>query len=325
MEEKRRLLAAEGSISEQRKKQLKDLEDLIVKKQVEAATTAQQAAKAQDHAKAVAEETLRLQDAVKNTEALTAVKRTQAQTNLMGLETQLKLAQSSEDLARVMGNEAGVRAAKIAQMEIEIKITKAKAEVQEIEARGAIAVAQAKREELKATNQLTPLKEAELNASIKLAEAKIAESKAMGKSTEATEELLRRIKNGTVDFEKFGNTGAGAFGQIATGAATANAAMQQQQDHLDLMMTKYQQSYQYSERAIELLEKQAAATEKLAEAERKRLNIDKEGFSLNTAGQRVEVAVQTPESIRRALVKQGVDEAQAEGQGPPTHSPVSGA
>lgn len=312
LEEKRRLLAAEGPISDQRQKQLKELEDLIVKKQVEAATTAQQAAKAQDHAKAVSEETLRLQDAVKNTEALTAVKRTQAQTNLMGLETQLKLAQSSEDLARIIGNETGVSAAKITQMEIEIKITKAKAEVQEIEARGSIAVAQAKLEELKASNQLTPLKKAELNASIKLAEAKIAEAQAMGKSTEATEELLRRIKNGTVDFEKFGNTGAGAFGQIATGAATANAAMQQQQDHLDLMMTKYQQSYQYSERAIELLEKQAAATEKLAEAERKRLNVDKEGFSLNTAGQRIEAVVQTPESIRRQLIERGVDEAQAE-------------
>ena len=311
LEEKRRLLAAEGPISEQRQKQLKELEDLIVKKQVEAATTAQQAAKAQDHAKSVSEANTALRKAVADTEALTAVKRTEAQTNIMGLETQLKLAQSAENLARVMGDEAGVRKAKIAQMEIEIQLTKAKAEVQRIEAEGAIAVAQAKRAELEATNQLTPLKAAEIDASIKLAQAKIAEAQAIGASTGAAEKMLERIKNGTVDFEKFGNAGAGAFGQIAAGAATANAALQQQQDHLDLMMTKYQQSYQYSERQIELLNKQAEATEKLAEAERKRLNIDKEGFSLNTAGQRVEIAVQTAESIRRQLVESGVGEAQA--------------
>jgi hypothetical protein len=55
---------------------------------------------------------------------------------------------------------------------------------------------------------------------------------------------------------------------------------------MDRILMKYTMTADYTERQIALLEREAAAAERAAEAYRKKWNMDKEGYSLNTAGER---------------------------------------
>lgn len=305
---KQALLNQAGPLSDAKKKEIKDLGDLVAKKQVEAATTAQQAAAADEHARAVSMERTALQLATAAAQQSLEIKKVEANASLLGLETQLKLAQSSEDLARVMGNESGVRKAKIQQMEIEIQITKAKADVQEVEARGTIAVARAKIDELMATNQLTPLKAAELNASIKLAEAKIAEAKAIGQSTAASEKLLEGLKNGTKGFDDIGRSSKNAATQIMGFGVAAASGMDQFAASIDRAMTGMQRLEAQREaahkREIERQKAEDAAWDK-------RLGRDAEKFSLGPNGQRVSASVETVDSVLQKLMQMGVSQDKA--------------
>ncbi len=78
-----------------------------------------------------------------------------------------------------------------------------------------------------------------------------------------------------------------ATGRMARGWHASREAIEAQQDAMDKLMMKYTMSAKYTERQIALLEREAAAAEKAAEAYRKKWNMDKEGYSLNTAGERV--------------------------------------
>ena len=134
----------------------------------------------------------------------------QAESTLVLLEGQKQMAATSEQVARLMGNEEAARHFKIEQLQIEIKITLAKADAQRAEAEGSIAVARATMEELQAKDQLTTVKRAELEASIKVAEAKIRESAAIRDSARSTEMAISNMRN-------FGNE-AGAAGDKSKGA-----------------------------------------------------------------------------------------------------------
>lgn len=59
------------------------------------------------------------------------------------------------------------------------------------------------------------------------------------------------------------------------------------------------------------IERVNAATEKAIKLENKRLNRDKEGFSLNTAGQRVNMLIQSQRSVFEQAKSQGLSEADA--------------
>lgn len=74
---------------------------------------------------------------------------------------------------------------------------------------------------------------------------------------------------------------------VASGWQMSKEALEAQQEAMDKLLMKYTLSADYTERQIKLLEREAAAAEKAAEAYRKKWNVDKEGYSLNTAGERV--------------------------------------
>ena len=76
-------------------------------------------------------------------------------------------------------------------------------------------------------------------------------------------------------------------------------------------MMKYTMSADYSERQIALLEREAAAAERAAEAKRKYWNVDKEGFTLNTAGQRAEQTIQSRRSVFEQAKSAGLTEEEA--------------
>jgi len=117
--------------------------------------------------------------------------------------------------------------------------------------------------------------------------------------------------------------GAGAAYRLSEVVKLTAAQVQANADAVDRLNMKYMQSSQYSERQIQLLDAQVSAQERLnavtqraIDLENKRRNVDNEGFSLNTAGQRVTAGVQTEESLFNALKAQGVDEATARQKAP---------
>lgn len=74
--------------------------------------------------------------------------------------------------------------------------------------------------------------------------------------------------------------------RMARGWHMNREAIEAQKDAMAEMLMQYTMSADYTERQIALLEREAAAAEKAAEAYRKKWNMDKEGYSLNTAGER---------------------------------------
>ncbi|MCM2319057.1 MAG: tape measure protein [Pseudomonas sp.] len=136
-------------------------------------------------------------DQVEAFEAARIAKLGDAQAAEANLRVQLQLAQQSEDMARFLGNEYGVRQARIRQYEIEIQIAEAKVAVSRAEAEGSIAVAQAKLAEMAASKNVDLVKQAELESSIKLARARLAEADATGQATELMRRQLEQFRNGS--------------------------------------------------------------------------------------------------------------------------------
>lgn len=270
-----------------------------------------------------ATETLRVAQALYNDSLGDTSAKIQANNTLAKADYDIKVASlnllkanyvAMEANAKAMGNEYQIRQAKIGQMQVDIDLTKAKIAFMQAEAEGSIAVANAKLTELKASGELTPVKQAEIEASIKVAEAKMLEAKAVGASVKELERQLTAFKNGTTGANTYKTATDGVTGSMGGMSAATNAAS----DAVERMNMKYMQSSQYSERQIALLEKEVSAREKLNEVrereialENKRRNIDKEGFTLNTAGERVVAGVQTEASLTSALKAQGVDDETA--------------
>lgn len=136
-------------------------------------------------------------DQVEAFEAARIAKLGDAQAAEANLRVQLQLARQSEDMARYLGNEYGVRQARIRQYEIEIQIAEAKVAVSRAEAEGSIAVAQAKLAEMAASKNVDLVKQAELESSIKLARARLAEADATGQATELMRRQLEQFRNGS--------------------------------------------------------------------------------------------------------------------------------
>lgn len=82
------------------------------------------------------------------------------------------------------------------------------------------------------------------------------------------------------------NQGANGLDRLARSWHATREAVQAQEEAMDRILMKYTMTADYTERQIALLEREAAAAEKAAEAYRKKWNMDKEGYSLNTAGER---------------------------------------
>ncbi len=194
LEEKRKSLAASKDTSEERKKELAELEKLIEKKQLEADRSRAQAAESKANARAKGEEVQAAQAAVSAAQASAIAKKAEGDATISLLQTQKSLAGQAEEMARLMGDEETARMYRIKQLEIDIEITKAKAAAMRAEAEGSIAVAEATMVELRAKGELTPVKEAELNASIKVAQAKMKEADAIRQSAGLTQQAINNLR-----------------------------------------------------------------------------------------------------------------------------------
>ncbi|MBX9836051.1 MAG: hypothetical protein K2X65_07730, partial [Burkholderiaceae bacterium] len=225
-----------------------------------------------------------------------------------GLKLELAKEKAYEASAQAAGREAAALQSKIRQKEIEIKLVEATVKAMNDEADTSIRVAEAKMAEARASKDgLTPELEAELKSRIDLAKAKKIDAEATSLGAEQLRAEITMLRNGTDARDK--HSDATRRGAQASGMATQ--AMRAQEEAMDRLMMKYTMSADYSERQIALLEREAAAAEKAAEAKRKYWNVDKEGFTLNTNGQRAEQTIQSKRSVFEQAKGAGLDEKKA--------------
>jgi tape measure domain-containing protein len=251
-------------------------------------------------------------EAAEASRALTIARQGEAQVAIASLQTDKELARQAEEMARLMGDEIGVRDAKIQQLQIEIKIINAKADASRIEAEGSVAVAQARLAELKASNELTPVKEAEINAAIKLGQAKIKEAEAMRASAGLVEKQIDLLRDGANAADDFASSleGAGKRGRRAMGdlRQSISEVISSAEQLNDLMREDGLRGEDYlRERNKRVGSKEAAAEE------RKRTGVDRDGFSVDDRGNRITMGgdLTSLTGIANFLKQAGLDAQQA--------------
>lgn len=215
LKDKQAVLDQSPVVTQAQRDEMKALEELIATKQVDVDTTRAQAAVASVNAKATGEQVQATQAATSAAQASAISKNADAQAAVSLLQTQKGLLAQGEQMARLMGDENLARHYRIEQMQIDVKITLAKANAMQVEAEGSINVARAKMEELRVAGALTPVKEAELNASIKLAQAKIKEAG-------ATRDMAALMQNAADAARMYGDA-AGKAGRKSKDATDAAA------------------------------------------------------------------------------------------------------
>ena len=231
LDNKKALLATAGTLSEERTKELQALEALVAQKHIDADATAAQAAAAQASARAKGAEAQAAEQARVAAQASAVARKSDADAAINLLQHQRGLAQQSEQMARLMGDETSVRRERIRQMEIDAQITRAKAEAQRVEAEGSIAVAKATLAEMAAKGEANAVSEAELQASIKLAEAKLKEVELLKQAASAAEFAIARQRD-------LGEVSASAGKKAADGAKqAANAAEDAGRKHEEMGKT----------------------------------------------------------------------------------------
>lgn len=211
------------------------------------------------------------------------------------------------DQAKAAGDDYRVRQLLIEQKELEIKIAAAARDATIAEAEARKALLNLKAAEIPLDDKLREQKIAAIDLSIKAAEAEILRAKAAGEVVGALERELKAMKDGSA-FRKGLVTGIGnevsARGRVAQ-ATNAHS------DALEKLNMQYKLSADYSEAQIALLEKEAAAAERAAEAYRKKWNIDKDGFTLDNNGQRMQQSIPTGRYVYDTAKAQGLTDEEA--------------
>ena len=122
------------------------------------------------------------------------------------------------------------------------------------------------------------------------AEAAIAANKGIAPSWVVAEAGVRGYKIAVDEAGRStleaANRGTEAIDRMARSWYANREAMEAQEDAMAQLLMRYTMTANLSERQIALLEREAAAAEKAAEAYRKKWNMDAEGYALNTKGER---------------------------------------
>lgn len=253
----------------------------------------------------------RLNDALADSVTKQRAANTEAASRNNLIEQQLNLdmaeARAAEAKAIRLGNEYEAQQAVIRQREIEIKLIEARIASIEAEAKGAIALANAELSVLEAKGELDPIARVNIENSIRSAEAKMLEAKALGASVAELQEELRLLR--LVSGERDKDTKSTRDGTVARGASSD--AIRKHSDEMERMLMQYKLSADYTERQIELLEREADAAERAAEAKRKYWNVDKDGFTKDNEGNRMQMSMPYERYVLDTAMGQGLSEKEA--------------
>jgi len=212
-------------------------------------------------------------------------------TKQASLSVDIQIAQASANIARLRGDNTKAMQLEREAMAKQIEVAKIKIEIDRVQAQLQIKLLENEKLKLKASDANYKLLVQEIDLKIKLQKATITELDGADKLIRLKEEenrLRQRATNG--------------LGGEATARSSVTEASEKQADAMAKMLMQYTMSADYSERQIALLEREAAAAEKAAEAKRKYWNVDKEGYSLNTAGERV-MAGETQDQVDRDIAQ----------------------
>ncbi|KQO23495.1 hypothetical protein ASF16_04855 [Acidovorax sp. Leaf78] len=223
-----------------------------------------------------------------------------ASLDLEAASVQLAMAQQRAvyELARARGDEAGAIRAANELRKLEIQLAELSARAKRAEGEAALAAVAAKRAELIASGQLTDVKRLELDAAEKSAQVKIKEAQI----AEATAKGLKDLADvhRSLGFEA--GRAVSGLESVTSALGRQRVALADQSDAMAEMLMRFTMTANMSERQIALIERETAAIERQNEARNKRLNIDKEGYSLNTAGERV-LAGETKENVDKDIAE----------------------
>ena len=252
-------------------------------------------------AEAQAKYTDAIKDATENTRLETEARRTSLLIAKESLSSEVELLKAKAEQARNSGLLVTAldleRQAKAKQIEVERLLL----EIKEIELK-------LLRDELQAKLDLVKLNEPENANKIKEIELRLELTKVQERQLESSRKLLD-IKERETRRNKQLTHGIGGE---TTARGHATAATEKHSDALDKLNMRYVNSADYTEKQIALLEREAAAAEKAAEAYRKKWNIDKDGFTLNNQGQREQQFVWNRASIIDYLKQAGLPDVLAE-------------
>ena len=108
------------------------------------------------------------------------------------------------------------------------------------------------------------------------------------------------------------NQGAASVSGLGNHFQQTTEQIKKQEEAMDRLLMKYTLSADYTERQLALLEKENALLERREALENKRLNRDKEGFSVDPkTGQRVNMQIDSQRSVYEGAKAQGLSEADA--------------
>ena len=265
--------------------------DLVVQQKSGADVQVQLALVRKQLAEATALQRDAIKDIVTNMRLETAEQVASLQVKQSALGVDVQIAQASANIARLRGDNTRAMQLEREAMAKQIEIAKIKLEIDRVQAQLQIEILKISKAQLSTDDALYAQKVKEIDLKIKLQEVTLRELDGAGRLIKLKEEENRLRQQATND-----------LGSEAVARGNVTEASEKQADAMAKMLMQYTMSADYSERQIALLEKEAAAEEKLAEARRKRLNVDKEGYSLNTAGERI-MAGETQEQIDRDIAR----------------------
>jgi len=248
-----------------------------------------------------------LNDAVAAEQRKAAAQVSAQQLERVGLELAMAQAKAAENKAIYDQNEYAATQARIKQKEIEIASTKLVATQLRDEADALDAVTTKKIEALVLEGKWTDALAAEQQLLRESAEVKRKQADAIETVLAQRQRELKALKDGSAAHDDI----ARAQRNENTSRGENQKAMQAQEDAMDRILMKYAMSAKYSERQIALLEREAAAAERAAEAYRKKWNIDKDGFTLDANGKRQEMSVPTGSYVFQTAKTAGLSEAEA--------------
>lgn len=201
--------------------------------------------------------------------------------------------QAYEAEMRAIGNLYAATQSQIRQKEIEIKVIEAKVKAMNAEADASIRVAEAKLREMAANKEVNPVKEAELRSSIELAKAKKLEAEAIEATTGKLRAEITAIRLGTNERDRH----AQSVRNVAVARDAATAALEREN-------AARERAIAAQEKANQLLEREDALRRKL-------LNIDKDGFTLDANGRRMEQSAPSERYVYDTAKAQGLTDEQA--------------
>lgn len=234
-----------------------------------------------------------LSDLAAKTQAQAALDQANIAVKQAGLSVQQQAYEQLAAAARATGDLTLATHYEVEAKRIQIEITKAVADAKLLEVKAARAAVEEERRQLETNGQLTEAKKLELEARLANIKAKEIEAGASATIIRALEAEIQAIQSGT----------------RATQASVA--ADGRKTDAMLALEMRYRLAADYTKEMIDLQEREIEVTERAAQAYRKKWNIDKDGFTLDNNGQRMQHSAPTERYVYDAATSQGLSNEQA--------------